>query len=136
MQVGICIAFNSLENNITLMVKADIIQNISKNAKLSMVQAKAALNAFLAVTSNALKKGQNVKLEMFGTFTVAKRKERKGVHPKTGLPVIITARKVVKFTASPFIQPKKSGYKAKIPAIPTTGPIIKEQSPKTELKLV
>jgi DNA-binding protein HU-beta len=118
------------------MVKADLIESISKNAKLSMVQAKAALNAFLAVTSNALKKGQNVKLEMFGTFMVAKRKERKGVHPKTGLPVIITARKVVKFIASPFIQPKKSVYKAKIPAILTTAPTLKEQAPKAELILV
>lgn len=136
MQVDSCMALKSLKNNITLMVKADLIEGISKNAKLSMVQAKAALNAFLAVTSNALKKGQNVKLEMFGTFMVAKRKERKGVHPKTGLPVNITARKVVKFIASPFIQPKKSRYIAKIAAIATTTPAIKVQAPKEELNLV
>ncbi len=89
------------------MIKADLIESIARKAKLSPAQAKAALNAFLKETTGALKKGQSVKLVGFGTFTVTKRKERKGVHPKTGAPVIISARKVVKFKPAPSIEPPR-----------------------------
>lgn len=87
------------------MVKADLIKSMAEKAQLTPAQAKAALNAFLKATALALKGGDNVKLEMFGTFGVVKHKERKGVHPKTGLPVIITARKVVKFKPAKSMLP-------------------------------
>ena len=66
------------------MVKADLIDSIAHKAKLSTKQAEAALNAFMKATSDALKKGDKVKLVMFGTFTVEKRKERKGTDPRDG----------------------------------------------------
>jgi len=47
--------------------------------------------------SKALKKGQNVTLVGFGTFTVGKRKARRGRNPQTGKEIKIPAKKVAKF---------------------------------------
>lgn len=47
----------------------------------------------------AMKKGDNVQLIGFGTFSVAKRAARKGVNPATGKAIQIAAKKVVKFKA-------------------------------------
>lgn len=44
------------------MNKADLINNISSDAKVTKVQAQAALNSFLASTSTALKKATKLSL--------------------------------------------------------------------------
>ena len=79
------------------MTKGELIEKMALGARLSQAQAHAALTAFLKTTSNALKKGDKVKLVDFGTFCVAKRAERKGRHPKDGSLITIEARKVVRF---------------------------------------
>lgn len=46
-----------------------------------------------------VKKGENVQLIGFGTFSVAERAARKGVNPATKAVITIPARKAVKFKA-------------------------------------
>jgi len=46
-----------------------------------------------------LKKGQKVTLVGFGTFSVVKRKARKGRNPRTGAVITIPAAKTPKFTS-------------------------------------
>ncbi|HMK49868.1 MAG TPA: HU family DNA-binding protein [Thermodesulfovibrionales bacterium] len=46
-----------------------------------------------------MKKGQKVTLVGFGTFSVSKRKSRKGRNPRTGDVITIPAGKIPKFTA-------------------------------------
>ena len=45
-----------------------------------------------------MKKEERVTLVGFGTFSVSKRKARKGRNPRTGKEIKIPARKVPKFT--------------------------------------
>ena len=61
--------------------------------------AKKALDAFLTVTGDALKKGDRVTLVGFGSFGVSERSARTGRNPQTGKEIIIPAKKVIKFKA-------------------------------------
>ena len=80
------------------MNKAELVDAIAAEAKLSKVDAKKALDAFVASTSKALKKGDRVALVGFGAFSVAKRAARNGRNPQTGKAIKIAAKKVVKFS--------------------------------------
>lgn len=79
--------------------KAELIDSIAAEAKISKADAKRALDAFVNNTTKALKKGDRVALVGFGTFSVAKRAARKGRNPQTGKEIKIAAKKVVKFKA-------------------------------------
>ena len=64
---------------------------------MTKADSKRALDAIISSTSGALKKGDRVALVGFGSFSVFKRKARSGRNPKTGAPIKIAAKKVVKF---------------------------------------
>jgi DNA-binding protein HU-beta len=81
------------------MNKAELIDAMAGEAKLTKADAKKALDAFIKATSVALKKGDRVALVGFGSFAVAKRAARKGRNPQTGKEIKIAAKKVVKFKA-------------------------------------
>jgi len=81
------------------MNKAELIDAMAGEAKLTKADAKKALDAFIKATSIALKKGDRVALVGFGSFGVAKRAARKGRNPQTGKEIKIAAKKVVKFKA-------------------------------------
>lgn len=88
------------------MNKAELVDAIAAGAKLSKVDSKKALDAFINATSTALKKGDRVALVGFGSFSVTKRAARKGRNPKTGKPINIAAKKVVKFKAGAELSKK------------------------------
>ncbi len=79
------------------MSKAELVEKIAEQAKLTKVDAERALNAVLNVVTTSLKAGQDVALVGFGTFTVGDRAERQGRNPQTGEAITISAKKVVKF---------------------------------------
>ena len=79
------------------MNKAQLIDAIASDAKLTKANAKKALDAFIASTSKALKKGDRVALVGFGSFAVSKRAARTGRNPQTGKEIKIAAKKVVRF---------------------------------------
>lgn len=81
------------------MTKAEIIAKVAGEAKISKT---VAAKAFAVVTSSieqAMRKGEKVTIVGFGTFSVAKRKARKGRNPQTGKEIKIAAKKVAKFSA-------------------------------------
>ncbi|MBP5561453.1 MAG: HU family DNA-binding protein, partial [Muribaculaceae bacterium] len=79
------------------MNKTELVNAIANEAKLTKVQAKAALEAALNAVGGALEKGDKVSLIGFGTFAVVKKAARQGVNPATGAKIKIAAKKVVKF---------------------------------------
>ena len=81
------------------MNKAELIEAMAAEAKISKADAKRALDAFVNNTTKSLKKGDRVALVGFGTFSVSKRAARKGRNPQTGKEIKIAAKKVVKFKA-------------------------------------
>jgi DNA-binding protein HU-beta len=81
------------------MNKAQLIDAIASEAKLTKADAKRALDATISSTTKALKKGDRVALVGFGSFSISKRSARTGRNPQTGAPIKIEAKKVVKFKA-------------------------------------
>lgn len=88
------------------MNKAELIESIAAEAKISKADAKRALDAFVNNTTKALKKGDRVALVGFGTFSITKRAARKGRNPQTGKEIKIAAKKVVKFKAGADLSTK------------------------------
>ncbi len=88
------------------MNKAELIEAMAAEAKISKADAKRALDAFVNNTTKALKKGDRVALVGFGTFSVSKRAARKGRNPQTGKEIKIAAKKVVKFKAGADLSKK------------------------------
>ena len=88
------------------MNKGELVDAIASEAKITKADAQRALEAFLAVTSKTLKKGDKVTLVGFGTFSVAKRAARIGRNPQTGKEIKIAAKKVAKFKAGAELSAK------------------------------
>lgn len=81
------------------MNKAELIETVAANAKLSKADACRALDATIEAISKSLKKGDKVALVGFGTFSVVKRAARTGRNPQSGKTIQIKAKKVAKFKA-------------------------------------
>ena len=79
------------------MNKAELVDAMASEAKITKADASRALEAFMTVTSKTLKKGERVALIGFGTFTVAKRSARNGRNPQTGKEIHIPASKSPRF---------------------------------------
>jgi len=83
-----------------MMTKAELIDQMAKDAKISKAAANAALNSFVDGVTKALKKKDGkVTLVGFGTFAKVRRKARKGRNPQTGEAIKIKARNAVIFKA-------------------------------------
>jgi nucleoid DNA-binding protein len=81
------------------MTKTELIDKISAGAGLTKADATRAFDATLDAIKVSLKKGHKVTIVGFGTFSVTKRKARKGRNPRTGQVISIPAAKTPKFTA-------------------------------------
>ena len=82
------------------MTKAELIEQMAMDAKISKAAAGVVLDSFMNNITNALKKKDaKVTLVGFGTFAKVRRKARKGRNPKTGEPLKIKARNAVTFKA-------------------------------------
>ncbi len=80
------------------MTKAELVEKIASDTGLTKADAARALDSALENIKKALKKNQKVTLVGFGTFSVTKRKARKGRNPQTGETIKIPASKAPKFT--------------------------------------
>ena len=81
------------------MNKAELVDAISAEAKLTKADAGRALEAFVNATTKALKKGDRVALVGFGSFSISKRAARVGRNPQTGKAIKIPAAWAPKFRA-------------------------------------
>ncbi|MBK2044674.1 HU family DNA-binding protein [Allofrancisella guangzhouensis] len=88
-----------------------LIHAISKEAKVTLIEAEKCLNAFTSVVTQSLKKKQNVTLVGFGTFEAKNRAARDGRNPKTGEIIKIAATTVPNFKAGKTL--KESVRKSK-----------------------
>lgn len=88
------------------MNKTELIDAVSAKAGLSKADTKKAMEAYMAVTGDALKKGDKIAIVGFGTFSVQKRAARNGHNPQTGKSIKIAAKKVVKFKAGATLAKK------------------------------
>ena len=81
------------------MNKSELIDVVAKKSGLSKTQAQKTIDVIFESIQVALKKGDEVRLVGFGTFSVAKRAASEGRNPRTGQKIKIPARKQPKFRA-------------------------------------
>ena len=81
------------------MNKKDLIKSIATKAELNNKAAAAALDATIAVITEALKTGEAVQIMGFGTFEVRTRAARSSRNPRTGEAVEVSAKKIPAFKA-------------------------------------
>jgi DNA-binding protein HU-beta len=81
------------------MNKAELIEAVANAADLSKADAGRAVDAVVEAVTKALKKGQQVAVVGFGTFSVKARAARSGRNPRTGETIHIAASKVPGFKA-------------------------------------
>lgn len=93
------------------MNRAELVDAIVKETGVSKKDTEAVLKSFMNVTEKAVKKGNPVQLIGFGTFSLSKRKARKGKNPKTGEAIKIPARKVPVFKAGKAFKDLVNGNK-------------------------
>ena len=79
------------------MTKAELVNYISKDCKMSKAQAENVLNAVTHNIGKCLRKKDKITLTGFGTFYVSKRRARTGRNPQTGAEIQIKARSVPRF---------------------------------------
>lgn len=76
-----------------------MIDRIASRVKISKATAGKVLDARIESIRKALRKSERVRLVGFGTFSVIKRRTRKGRNPKTGEEIKIPAGRVLNFRA-------------------------------------
>ena len=81
------------------MNKNDLIGAVADASGLTKADSAKAVEAVFDTISSALRKGEDVRLVGFGTFSVAKRKASTGRNPRTGEPMNIKASSQPKFKA-------------------------------------
>lgn len=81
------------------MNKNDLIAAVANSTGLSKTDATKAVDGVIEAITKSLKKGGEVRLVGFGTFSVAKRAASTGRNPRTGESIKIPASKQPKFKA-------------------------------------
>ncbi len=81
------------------MNKQQLIAQVASKTKTSKTMASNIIDATFDIMGTALKKGDKVQMVNFGSWKKLRRKARLGRNPKTGKPLNIPARNVVKFSA-------------------------------------
>lgn len=79
------------------MNKAQLIEKVAAQTGLTKADTERMLDSTIDHIRKSVKKGDEVKLVGFGTFTKSKRKARTGRNPQTGKAIKIPAAWYPKF---------------------------------------
>jgi DNA-binding protein HU-beta len=87
------------------MNKNDISKKVYEaHGGVSSADAQKIVDLILEIVKGRLSQGEKVLISGFGCFTVVRRKDKRGVNPQTGEPVIIPGRNSIKFKPSKYLK--------------------------------
>lgn len=87
---------NNTKKTIT---KKNLINSISQEKGIHPNDVRSVIQAFLDKMTDCLSEGDRLEFRDFGVFEVVHRKQKIGRNPKNAaVPIVIPARKAVKFT--------------------------------------
>lgn len=86
--------------NTGTVTRADLAEALYIEIGLSRSDSAGLVESVIGHVSDALLKGENVKLAGFGTFLLREKSEWIGRNPKTGVEVAINPRRVLVFKPS------------------------------------
>jgi len=81
--------------------KNDLSRTIYKvHGGIPFAEAKRIVDFIIETIKTRLVRGEKVLVSGFGCFRVVERKQRKGVDPQTGRPILIPGHRAVSFKPS------------------------------------
>jgi integration host factor subunit beta len=86
------------------MIKADLINKISRHMDIPKQEAEEGVNLFFQTIKDAILKGEEIEIRGFGSFRFRKRPSRSGRNPRTGEPVKVPPKKVLYFKPSKLLK--------------------------------
>jgi len=86
------------------ITRAQLGESVYQEVGLSRSESTDLLESVLNHISDALAKGESVKISSFGSFSVRQKGQRIGRNPKTGEEVPILPRKVLVFRPSQVLK--------------------------------
>ena len=88
------------------VTRADLSEAVYQEVGLSRNESAELVESVLNEISDALVRGEMVKVSSFGSFSVREKGQRIGRNPKTGEEVPILPRRVLVFRASHVLKDK------------------------------
>jgi len=82
------------------VTRAQLTEAVYQEVGLSRNESAELVESVIAEISDALERGEMVKISSFGSFAVRHKGQRVGRNPKTGQEVPISPRRVLVFRAS------------------------------------
>lgn len=86
------------------LTKASLAHHLEEKIGIDSMLALSIVENFFEEIKHSLKNNEPVKLVGLGQFSVSQKNARPGRNPKTGKPVSITPRQVIKFKTSPTLR--------------------------------
>jgi integration host factor subunit beta len=86
------------------MIKADLINKISRDLNIPKQEAEEGVNLFFNTIKDAILRGEEIEIRGFGSFRLRKRTSRAGRNPRTGEPVKVPPKKVLYFKPSKLLK--------------------------------
>ena len=81
------------------MNKSELVEAIASGSGLTKADTSRVLETFMATVTDALKRGDQVVIPGFGSWSTGNRSARTGRNPQTGKTIQIKASRVAKFKA-------------------------------------
>ncbi len=99
------------------ITRAHLGETVYQEVGLSRNESAELLEAVLTEVSNALSRGETVKVSSFGSFSVRQKGQRIGRNPKTGEEVPILPRKVLVFRPSQVLKDRINEFRRPGPSV-------------------
>jgi integration host factor subunit alpha len=90
------------------LTRADLTESLQRQIGLSRAESSQMVSSILSEMTDALARGENVKISGFGTFLLRDKPTRLGRNPKTGVTVTIPPCRSFSFRASDILRVKMS----------------------------
>ena len=103
------ISFNFIGEPTMTLTKAQIVESIQNQTGFTKNRSSEIVETLLEIIKITLESGEDVLISNFGKFCVKHKDERRGRNPATGDDLMLSARKVVKFTCSGKLRDKVNG---------------------------
>lgn len=91
------------------VTRAHLGEAVYQEVGLSRDESSGLLEMVLDLMSDALVRGESVKISSFGSFSSRQKGQRIGRNPKTGEEVLILPRKVLVFKPSQLLKAQVNG---------------------------
>jgi DNA-binding protein HU-beta len=86
------------------MTKAELIDTVAHSARLPKDRVARTIELTFDHISRAIRRDKRFWMPAFGTFSVRRRKARKGFNPRTNAPMVIPAARTIGFRPAPKLK--------------------------------